>query len=263
MKIPRLERIARIMWRLAKNPFRSFSLSDIAKGFKVSKTVISDDIEIISKAMKDEGRCNIVIDRGRGGGAYLVPVFDESDRRNFLECLANELSKEERFLPGGLIYYSDIIFNPYYTQLLGWALASMFVDSGADVVMTTEVKGIPIALYVAQGLGLPLAVCRFRNRPSDGPAVALHYPSGTGEVRTMYMGTRNLKKGAKVLIIDDFMRGGSTISGMIMMTREFEASVVGKGVFIASALPEQKAISQYKALLVLEKREGKPHVSVL
>ena len=124
-------------------------------------------------------------------------------------------------------------------------------------------QGIPIALYVAQGLGLPLAVCRFRNRPSDGPAVALHYPSGTGEVRTMYMGTRNLKKGAKVLIIDDFMRGGSTISGMIMMTREFEASVVGKGVFIASALPEQKAISQYKALLVLEKREGKPHVSVL
>src|SRR5690606_41715329 len=69
-------------------------------------------------------------------------------------------------------YYSDIIFNPYYTQLLGWALASMFIDSGADVVMTTEVKGIPIALYVAQGLGLPLAVCRFRNRPSDGPAVA-------------------------------------------------------------------------------------------
>ena len=52
MKIPRTERIARIMWRLTKNPFRSFSLSDIAKGFKVSKTVISDDIEIISKAMK-------------------------------------------------------------------------------------------------------------------------------------------------------------------------------------------------------------------
>ena len=48
MKIPRTERIARIMWRLTKNPFRSFSLSDIAKGFKVSKTVISDDIEIIS-----------------------------------------------------------------------------------------------------------------------------------------------------------------------------------------------------------------------
>jgi len=54
VKIPRPERIARIMWRLAKNPFRLFSLSDIAKSFEVSKTVISDDIEIISNAMKDE-----------------------------------------------------------------------------------------------------------------------------------------------------------------------------------------------------------------
>jgi len=263
VKIPRPERIARIMWRLAKNPFRLFSLSDIAKSFEVSKTVISDDIEIISNAMKDEGRCNIVIDRGRGGGAYLVPTFDEADKRRFLEGVAEELSKEERFLPGGLIYYSDIVFDPHYTQWLGWALGSMFIDCGAEVVMTSEVKGIPIAIFVAQSLGLPLAVCRFRNRPSDGPAVALHYPSGTGEVRAMYMGTRNLKKGAKVLIIDDFMRGGSTIAGMTMMAREFEATVVGKGVFIVSALPEQKAISGYKALLVLEKDEHGPRVRVL
>lgn len=263
MKISRPERIARIVWRLAKNPSQSFSLSDIAKEFEVSKTVLSDDVEIISNAMNDEGCSRIIIDRGRGGGAYLIPSFNERDKVKFLEEIALELSREERFLPGGLIYYSDIIFNPYYAQWLGWALASMFVDSGADVVMTSEVKGIPIALFVAQALGLPLAVCRFRNRPSDGPAVALHFPSGTGDVRTMYMGTRNLKKGSKVLVIDDFMRGGSTIAGMIMMTREFDAAVVGKGIFIVSALPENKAITEYKALLVLEKNLGKPLVRVL
>ncbi|MEN2997094.1 MAG: HTH domain-containing protein [Acetomicrobium sp.] len=70
MKISRPERIARIVWRLAKNPSQSFSLSDIAKEFEVSKTVLSDDVEIISNAMNDEGYSRIIIDRGRGRGIF-------------------------------------------------------------------------------------------------------------------------------------------------------------------------------------------------
>lgn len=101
MKIPRTERIARIMWRLTKNPFRSFSLSDIAKGFKVSKTVISDDIEIISKAMEDEGRCNIVIDRGRGGGAYLVPFLTNPAGGIFLNVSPTNFPKKRGFYLAG------------------------------------------------------------------------------------------------------------------------------------------------------------------
>ena len=46
-------------------------------------------------------------------------------------------------------------------------MASLFTETEPDVVMTSEVKGIPIAMFAAYALGVPLAVCRFRNRPSD------------------------------------------------------------------------------------------------
>ena len=122
--------------------------------------------------------------------------------------------------------------------------------------MTSEVKGIPIAMFAAYALGVPLAVCRFRNRPSDGAAVGVHYPSANGDVKTMYMGTKQLKKGCRVLIVDDFMRGGSTAAGMYLMAQQFDAEVVGIGIFIASEEPKAKAVPNYRSLLTLCHENG-------
>ena len=134
-------------------------------------------------------------------------------------------------------------------------MASMFHGSAPDVVMTSEVKGIPLAMSTAFAMGIPLAVCRFRNRPSDGSAVAVHYPTKIGDVKTMYMSTKQLSRGNKVLIIDDFMRGGSTISGMLLVAKEFGAEVTGIGVFIVSSEPEIKSVNGFQALLRLDSIE--------
>ena len=80
----------------------------------------------------------------------------------------------------------------------------------------------------------------------------------------MYMGTKLLTSGKKVLIIDDFMRGGSTAAGMLLVAKEFGAEVTGTGVFIVSSDPKEKAVSSYKALLRLdgvEKRQ--PRMSII
>jgi purine operon repressor len=37
----------------------------------------------------------------------------------------------------------------------------------------------------------------------------------------MFMGTRFLSSGKKVLVIDDFMRGGSTAAGKLLVAKEF------------------------------------------
>lgn len=141
-------------------------------------------------------------------------------------------------------------------------MASLFDEKKPTVVMTSEVKGIPVAFFTAYALGVPLAVCRFRNRPSDGPAVGVHYPTGSGDVRTMYLGTRFLNASSEVLVVDDFMRGGSTAAGMLLMAREFGASVVGVGVFISAAEPQAKAVSDYRPLLELSVADGTPKLSV-
>jgi purine operon repressor len=244
------------------SPSRQLSLTDTASGFSVSKTLVSDDIEIISEALRSEGVGSIVTDRGRSGGAYFLPDPSAEYRLSRLQLLADKLSVPERLLPGDLVYYTDVLFDPDIASFLGFTMASLFDHNKPTVVMTSEVKGIPVAFFTAYALGVPLAVCRFRNRPSDGPAVGVHFPMSNGEVRTMYLGTRLLDSSSRVLVVDDFMRGGSTAAGMLLMAREFNASVVGVGVFVSASEPKKKALTEYRSLLSLSVKGGTPKLSV-
>jgi purine operon repressor len=265
MRGQRTERLVRLASRFIYHPSKLISLTDLAAVFNVSKTVISDDVEVINSAMKSEGLGQMQVDRGRSGGARFIPDYSEERRREVMTAMAEKLSDPDRYLPGGLIYYSDLIFNPETAMSIGSAIASLFTRSAPDVVMTSEVKGIPIAMFAAHTLGVPLAVCRFRNRASDGPAVGVHYPTGSGDVKTMYIGTRQLRRHCRVLIVDDFMRGGGTVSGMLLMAKQFDAEVVGVGVFIAAEQPAIKSvpgIPGYKALLTLSNRDGKMSLQV-
>ncbi|EFC92368.1 phosphoribosyltransferase [Dethiosulfovibrio peptidovorans DSM 11002] len=262
MKGQRTGRLIRIVSKLLTCPSRQFSVTSLADDFDVSKTVVSDDVSIIDEALQAEGLGRVRVDRGRSGGAFFVPQVSRARREVFLARLADVLSKEDRILPSGLIYYSDILFNPKFTWELGLILASDFYDIRPDVVMTSEVKGIPLGMSTAQALGVPLAVCRFRNRASDGPAVCVHFATQTGDVRAMYMGTKQICQGSRVLVIDDFMRGGSTASGMCQVVREFKAELVGIGVFLAALEPRKKAIESYSALLRLDMSGEGARVSI-
>ena len=166
MRGQRTERLVRLAAKFMMCPSKLVSLTDLATKFNVSKTVISDDVEVINSAMEAEGFGQMMVDRGRSGGARFIPVCTPEYRRAFLTEIAEKLADPERNLPGGLIYYSDLIFNPESAILLGYCMASLFTETEPDVVMTSEVKGIPIAMFAAYALGVPLAVCRFRNRPS-------------------------------------------------------------------------------------------------
>ncbi|MDD2205780.1 MAG: phosphoribosyltransferase family protein [Aminobacterium sp.] len=252
MKGQRTERLIRTVCRFLTTPSRQISLTALSNDFGVSKTVISDDVVMIDSALTQEGLGGIQVDRGRTGGASFVPAMSQEVKDELFNEIISLLSHEDRILPGGLIYYSDILFNPYYTSRLGLVMASLFQASKPDIVMTSEVKGIPLGLFTAHALGVPLAVCRFRNRPSDGSAVAVHFPTKTGEVKAMYMGTKQLQRGSRVLIVDDFMRGGSTAAGMLLVAKEFGADVCGIGVFLAASEPEVKAVSDYVALFHLK-----------
>ena len=262
MRGHRTERLVRLAAKFMMNPSKTISLTDQAAKFNVSKTVISDDVEVINSAMQAEGFGQMAVDRGRSGGARFMPASSIEHRRGILAGIAKTLNDPERFLPGGLVYYSDLIFDPEVAFSLGFTMASLFTGVSPDVVITSEVKGIPIAMYAAYALGVPLAVCRFRNRPSDGSAVGVHYPSASGDVKTMYIGTKQLRRGSRVLVIDDFMRGGSTAAGMLLIARQFDAEVVGVGIFIASEEPRVKAVLNYKSLLTLSHADGSAHLSV-
>ena len=100
MRGQRTERLVRLAAKFMMCPSKLVSLTDLATKFNVSKTVISDDVEVINSAMEAEGFGQMMVDRGRSGGARFIPVCTPEYRRAFLTEIAEKLADPERNLPG-------------------------------------------------------------------------------------------------------------------------------------------------------------------
>ena len=64
----------------------------------------------------------------------------------------------------------------------------------------------------------------------------------------MFLSKRSLKAGSRVLIVDDFLKGGGTITGMISLLSEFDSELAGVAVFADNAHPNRDYLD-YKSLL--------------
>ena len=58
-----------------------------------------------------------------------------------------------------------------------------------------------------------------------------------------------LRQAAAVLIVDDFLKGGGTVNGMISLLREFDSELAGVAVFADNAQEEREKQFDYKSLL--------------
>ena len=67
----------------------------------------------------------------------------------------------------------------------------------------------------------------------------------------MALARRAVKSGQKALIIDDFMKGGGTLGGMVELMQEFQVKVVGIGVMIATARSPVAKLN-VRALMTIE-----------
>jgi purine operon repressor len=118
--------------------------------------------------------------------------------------------------------------------------------------MTVATKGIPLAYAVANYLDVPVVIARKDSRVTEGPTVSINYVSGSSKrIQTMTLAKRSIPEGANVLIVDDFMKAGGTIQGMISMLEEFQANVIGIGVLVEADHIEERLIEEYVSLIRL------------
>jgi len=190
---------------------------------------------------------------GASGGVKYVPMSSKEKNRLVLEDVCQKLADNNRIIPGSFLYMADIIYNPGIVRKLGEIFATQFIGEDIDCVVTVETKGIPIALMTANALNVPLIILRRDSKVTEGSTVSINYISGsTGKIQTMSISKRALKSGAKVVVIDDFMKAGGTAKGMMDMMKEFDAQVMGIGVMIATREPSNKLVEDYIPLLILE-----------
>jgi purine operon repressor len=252
MKFRRSSRLVDMTNYLLEHPQHLVSLSYFADRYDSAKSSISEDLTIIKQAFEQQGIGTLLTVAGAAGGVRFIPHVGVKEAKLFIDNLCEQIAKPERLLPGGYLYLTDILGNPKLVNQIGKLYASVYGDRDIDVVMTVATKGIPLAYAVANYLNVPVVIVRRDSKVTEGSTVSINYVSGsTKRIQTMVLAKRSLQEGSNVLIIDDFMKAGGTINGMISILEEFNAKVAGIGVLVESENIEERLVDEYISLVKL------------
>ncbi|MGL5328414.1 MAG: pur operon repressor [Peptostreptococcaceae bacterium] len=252
MKFKRTERIGAIVKILSDNPNKIYTLSYFTEKFNAAKSTISEDLLVVKNVFEKLELGQVITISGAAGGVKYIPKTSKSENEEFLMDLCKKISDPSRLLSGGFLYLIDLIYDPSIASKIGKIFASNINYAEADYVVTMETKGIPMALMTAKAMNLPLVIIRKDIKVSEGPTLSMTYVSGKSKVESMSLPRKAIKPNSKVILIDDFMRGGGTIKGMMNLMTEFGAEVIGSGVFISTTTPEDKMVKDYISLIQLD-----------
>lgn len=252
MKFRRSERLIDMTSYLLDHPRQLVSLSFFAERYGAAKSSISEDLAIIKETFEHRGIGTLKTISGAAGGVKFYVRVSEGEARLFVEDLCQLIANPDRLLPGGYLYMTDILGDPSIVQQAGRLLASYFMNTDIDVVMTIATKGISLAYAVASQLNVPVVIVRNDSRVTEGSTVSINYVSGsTKRIQTMLLSKRSLKEGSKVLIVDDFMKAGGTVNGMVSLLEEFNAEVAGIAVLVEAEKIEERLVDDYLSVIKL------------
>jgi pur operon repressor, Bacillus subtilis type len=253
-KLKRSARLVEMTQYLLSRPHTLISLTAFADRYQSAKSSISEDLAIIKEVFEEEGFGELNTLAGAAGGVKYTPKMHTSTALSIMDNICRQLEQPERVLPGGYLYMTDMLGQPELLADVGRMFATAFADRNIDVIMTVETKGIPLAYATAACLNLPVVIVRRDNKVTEGSAVSINYVSGSNKrIQTMSLARRALKEQSRVLIIDDFMKAGGTIQGMMDLLYEFKATVAGVGVFVESGEVEheERLLEDYVSLATL------------
>jgi orotate phosphoribosyltransferase len=170
-----------------------------------------------------------------------------SNQAEILDILekTGALLKGHFLLSSGL--HSDLYFEkfqvlqyPEYVEILCRKLASFFEDDQIEVVVGPTTGGVIIAYEVAKNLKVRSI---FAEPGEDGRI----FKRGFG-----------LKKGERVLIVDDILTTGGSVNEVIQLVKKHEANILGIGVLLDRSGGQVKFGYPLKALAVTEVTNYRP-----
>lgn len=150
--------------------------------------------------------------------------------------LRERLLREGKLLEDGIVKVSSFLNHLVDVDLMeecGLELAERMRSTMPNKVLTVESTGLICALPTARRLGIPLLFAR-KSRPiTISDSFQTTYRSATKGVSSeLVVSCEYLQAGDRVLIIDDFLAGGSTAEALFKLAKMAQAKIVGVGVLI-------------------------------
>jgi xanthine phosphoribosyltransferase len=154
-----------------------------------------------------------------------------------MESLRQRILEEGKYLGKGILKVDSFINHQIDPQLMveiGQEMARRFADEDVNKILTAEISGIAPALATGHALDVPVVYAR-KTRPvtMTGPVFVEVAPSHTkGRDVFLMVSTEFLGPGDRVLVIDDFLATGATISALVRLVEHADATLVGIGTVI-------------------------------
>ena len=142
--------------------------------------------------------------------------------------------------PGVKICIFNILGDTQIVEKIGLALSKKLPK--ADLLVTAEVKSIPLVYEIARRLKLPYIVLRKIFKPYMVEAIESQIVSiTTGKPQTLWLDGKDRKKlaGKKIIILDDVISTGATIKGMRRIVKKAGGKVVAEAAVFTEGDPKK------------------------
>ncbi len=154
-----------------------------------------------------------------------------------METLKQRILAEGRDLGNGILKVDSFLnhqVDPVLMYECGQELARRFKHLHVTKVLTAEISGIGPALMTGLALHVPVVYAR-KHKPITMPDMVYltTAPSHTkGQEVNLMLSPEYIRKGDRVVVVDDFLASGATIKGLVRLAQAAGAIVVGIGAII-------------------------------
>ena len=180
---------------------------------------------------------------------------------------------EEKILAEGKVLPGDVLkVGGFFNQQvdiglmreIGDEVARLFNGCGVNKVLTIEASGIAMATAAALAMNVPMVFAKKHKTSNvDGDVLSTVVHSYThGTDYNVAVSRDYLKRGDKVLIVDDFLAKGCALRGLIELTEKAGAEVVGAAIGIEKGFQHggdelrEKGL-RVESLAIIDKMDGK------
>ena len=157
-----------------------------------------------------------------------------------MEMLKQMIKERGELRPGGVVVVSGFLNHRMNTELIdeiGREFYRIFADEKPTLILTVEASGIGIACLTARYFGVDVLFAKksqSKNLAGDTySSLVRSFTRGTAfDVR---VDNNYISANDRVLLIDDFLADGEALKGLIDITNQAGATVVGAGICIEKA----------------------------
>ena len=157
-----------------------------------------------------------------------------------MELLKQMIKEQGELRPGGVVIVSNFLNHRMNTELIdkiGKEFYRIFAEQKPTLILTVEASGIGIACIAARYFGVDVVFAKkSQSKNLCGDTYSSLVRSFTrGSVFEVRVSKDCIKKGDRVLLIDDFLADGEALKGLIDISTQAGATVVGAGICIEKA----------------------------